>query len=48
MYTTVLQIELVYSLLYMQGMLDEADRDGDGKINQQEFVQIILKTNLFQ
>ena len=29
-------------------MLDEADRDGDGKISQQEFVQVMLKTNLLR
>ena len=29
-------------------MLDEADKDGDGKISQQEFVQVMLKTNLFR
>lgn len=31
----------------VQGMLAEADKDGDGKISKQEFVFIMKQTNLF-
>merc|ERR1712167_560045 len=28
-------------------MTDEADRDGDGEVNEEEFLRIMKKTNLF-
>jgi len=28
-------------------MVDEADRDGDGEISEEEFMRIMKKTNLF-
>ena len=31
----------------IQEMIDEADRDGDGEINQEEFMTVMKKTNLF-
>eukprot|EP00920_Eleutheroschizon_duboscqi_P034085 GHVT01081762.1.p2 GENE.GHVT01081762.1~~GHVT01081762.1.p2 ORF type:complete len:102 (+),score=31.38 GHVT01081762.1:1055-1360(+) len=31
----------------LQEMIDEADRDGDGEINEEEFVRIMKKTNVF-
>ena len=31
----------------LQGMIEEADCDGDGLVNMDEFIQIMLKTNLF-
>ncbi|GAB64601.1 centrin [Plasmodium cynomolgi strain B] len=31
----------------IQEMIDEADRDGDGEINEEEFMRIMKKTNLF-
>ena len=31
----------------IQEMIDEADRDGDGEINEEEFMRIMRKTNLF-
>lgn len=31
----------------LQEMIDEADRDGDGEINEEEFIRIMRKTNLF-
>ncbi|XP_034738845.1 caltractin [Etheostoma cragini] len=31
----------------LQEMIDEADRDGDGEINEQEFLRIMKKTNLY-
>ncbi|NP_001116902.1 centrin 4 [Xenopus tropicalis] len=30
----------------LQEMIDEADRDGDGEINEQEFLRIMRKTSL--
>ena len=30
----------------LQEMIDEADRDNDGEINQDEFLRIMKKTNL--
>ncbi|KAL7451138.1 hypothetical protein ACHAWC_002984 [Mediolabrus comicus] len=31
----------------LQEMIDEADRDGDGEVSQDEFIKIMEKTNLF-
>jgi centrin-1 len=31
----------------LQEMIDEADRDGDGEINEEEFYRIMKKTSLF-
>jgi len=31
----------------LQEMIDEADRDGDGEINLDEFLRIMKKTNLY-
>lgn len=28
-------------------MIDEADRDGDGEISEEEFVRVMKKTGLF-
>ena len=30
-----------------QEMIDEADRDGDGEINEDEFLRIMKKTSLY-
>ena len=31
----------------LQEMIDEADRDGDGEIGEEDFVRIMKKSNLF-
>lgn len=31
----------------LQEMIDEADRDGDGEVNEEEFIRIMKKTSLF-
>uniref|UniRef100_A0A8C4UAD6 Centrin 1 n=1 Tax=Falco tinnunculus TaxID=100819 RepID=A0A8C4UAD6_FALTI len=31
----------------LQKMIDEADRDGDGEVNEQEFLRIMKKTSLY-
>ena len=31
----------------LQEMIDEADRDGDGEINEADFLRIMKKTNLY-
>ena len=33
--------------LSFQEMIDEADRDGDGEINEAEFLRIMKKTSLY-
>jgi EF hand len=33
--------------LELQEMIDEADRDGDGEVNEEEFIRIMRKTSLF-
>ena len=31
----------------LQEMIDEADRDGDGEVSEEEFFRIMKKTSLF-
>ena len=31
----------------LQEMVDEADRDGDGEIGEEDFIRIMKKSNLF-
>ncbi len=31
----------------LQEMIDEADRDGDGELNEEEFIRIMRKTSRF-
>ena len=31
----------------LQEMIDEADRDGDGEISEEDFIRVMKKTNLF-
>jgi centrin-1 len=35
------------TIVSIQEMIDEADRDGDGEVNEEEFLRIMKKTNLF-
>ena len=41
--------DVVFKLLIfpLQEMIDEADRDGDGEVNEEEFFRIMKKTSLF-
>lgn len=32
---------------FLQEMIDEVDRDGDGEINEQEFFKIMKKISLY-
>lgn len=42
-----IQSSVVLRLLCFQEMIDEADRDGDGEINEEEFLRIMKKTSLY-
>ena len=33
--------------IFLQEMIDEADRDGDGEVSQDEFLRIMKKTSLY-
>ncbi|TNN19416.1 Centrin-2 isoform 1 [Schistosoma japonicum] len=42
------ELQVSDKMLYnLQEMIDEADRDGDGEVNEQEFLRIMKKTNLY-
>ena len=32
---------------WLQEMIDEADRDGDGEVNEDDFLRIMKKTGLY-
>jgi len=38
---------LIWCYGVVQEMIDEADRDGDGEVNEQEFLRIMKKTSLY-
>lgn len=42
-----LWLVLRWTLTAIQEMIDEADRDGDGEVNEQEFLRIMKKTSLY-
>ena len=33
--------------MFLQEMIDEADKNGDGEVNQDEFLRIMKKTSLY-
>ena len=37
----------LHNFKLFQEMIDEADRDGDGEVNQDEFLRIMKKTSLY-
>ena len=41
--------EIQYGIVNMfpQEMIDEADKNGDGEVNQDEFLRIMKKTSLY-
>merc|ERR1712070_427528 len=43
----VLNDEELQEMKELQEMIDEADRDGDGEINEEEFMRIMKKTSLY-
>ena len=42
---TIVCIDLL--VFASQEMIDEADKDGDGEVNEAEFLRIMKKTNLY-
>ncbi len=52
-----MQFHIIYSIIShlsfintdeeLQEMIDEADRDGDGEISEDEFLRIMKKTSLY-
>ena len=36
-----------YYFFFLQEMIDEADKDGDGEVNETEFLRIMKKTNMY-
>lgn len=43
----MLMIFFIVLTVLTQEMIDEADKDGDGEVSQEEFLQIMKKTNLY-
>lgn len=42
------RVRLGLSQSELAGLMEEADRDGDGFISKQEFISVMKKTNLFR
>ena len=45
-YQNILRLHLL-ECVFLQEMIDEADRDGDGEVSQDEFLRIMKKTSLY-
>ena len=37
----------IHITLFLQEMIDEADKDGDGEVSEAEFLRIMKKTNMY-
>ena len=38
---------VIIIIFFLQEMIDEADKDGDGEVNETEFLRIMKKTNMY-
>ena len=38
---------IIIIIIILQEMIDEADKDGDGEVNETEFLRIMKKTNMY-
>lgn len=46
-YSLLIDFYISYLHFVLQEMLDEADRDRDGEINEEEFLRMMQKTSLY-
>mgnify|MGYP001275338261 CR=1 FL=1 len=46
-FLNILRLHLSECFYFFQEMIDEADRDGDGEVSQDEFLRIMKKTSLY-
>lgn len=42
------EVGLALSPVELAGLLEEADKDGDGLINKEDFISVMKRTNLFR